>query len=89
MKKRRELFARLGLGFFGAILVLMGYSNIYGGKLNYSNYWGGIVFAPVALIVGILILIIVMFRWKATNKMFESMNSISRKNTEHDKWKKL
>jgi len=88
MKKRRELLARLGIGFFGVILVMMGLSSIYSGNLNYSNYWGGVVFAPLAIVIGILVLIIVVFKWKAIDHMFGSTNSSDSKSRDHDNWKK-
>jgi len=88
MKKRRELLGRLGLGFFGIILVLMGLSSIHKGELNYENYWGGVVFAPVAIIMGILVLIIVIFRWKAMNQMSKNENPSNHKTNKHDNWHK-
>jgi uncharacterized membrane protein len=88
MKKRRELFARVGIGFFGVILVLIGLSKIFGGNLNYSNYWGGVVFAPLTIIIGILVLIIVLFRWKAIDNMFGGSNSSNNKSSDHDNWRK-
>jgi tellurite resistance protein TehA-like permease len=88
MKKRRELFARLGLGFFGTIIILMGLSSIYSGNLNYSNYWGGVVFAPIAIIIGILVLIVVIFRWKTFDPMSKDENSNNQKTNRHDNWRK-
>lgn len=88
MKKRRELFARLVLGFFGTIIIVMGLSSIYSGNFNYSNYWGGVVFAPIAIIIGILVLIVVIFRWKTFDPMFRDDNSNSQKTNMHDNWQK-
>ena len=88
MKKKRELYARIGLGIFGIILVLMGIFNIIRGELNYTNYCGGIVFAPVAIIIGILILIIVFFRWRTMNQLSEESKLSGLKEEKRNNWKK-
>lgn len=88
MKKKRELYARIGLGIFAAILILMGLLRILQGELNYTNYWGGIVFAPVAIIIGILVLIIVFFRWKVMSKLSKDINSSDHKIDKHNDWQK-
>ena len=42
------------LGFAGFWIVILGATTLLLGRLHYPNYWGGAVFAPFALIVGIL-----------------------------------
>ena len=84
----REFLTRIVLGFFGIILIFIGVSSIYNGILNYSNYWGGIVFAPVAIIMGVLVLVIVTFRWKALHQKSNNKNSNKYKTRKHDDWRK-
>ena len=66
MKKNKDLHTRIVLGVFSVIIISMGISAILTGTINYSNFWGGVVFAPIAIIIGTLILIIVTFRWNST-----------------------
>jgi hypothetical protein len=37
---------------------------LHRGNFNYQNYWGGVVFAPLPIAVGLLILLAAIFRWK-------------------------
>ncbi len=76
------------MGLLGTILILTGMYNILRGDLNYTNHWGGIVFAPAALVMGILVLIIVLFRWKTINQLFKEERSGNQKNNRHEDWKK-
>jgi hypothetical protein len=45
-----------------ASLILCGLAHIVGGRLHYKNYWGGLVFAPLTIAVGVLLLCIAVFR---------------------------
>jgi hypothetical protein len=38
-------------------------------NLFYLNWWGGLIFAPLAVIVGIFFLYIVIFKYEKVNKM--------------------
>lgn len=45
----------------GAVFLLISSAlSIIAGRLNYNNYWGGVVFAPFAFVIGALMLIIVL-----------------------------
>jgi hypothetical protein len=55
----RQFFAILGLMFIG-----LGAFPLLQGRSHYQNYWGGAVFAPFALFVGLLFLIGVFARRK-------------------------
>ena len=57
-------FSRLMFGFLAVILIALGASVLNKKQLYYTNYWGGAVFAPVAIFGGIMILFIVIFKWK-------------------------
>ncbi|MDY6839707.1 MAG: hypothetical protein SWH78_17245 [Thermodesulfobacteriota bacterium] len=37
--------------------------------LFYSNWWGGLVFAPLAIFVGVFLLYLSIFKWKKMEKM--------------------
>jgi uncharacterized membrane protein len=49
---------------FALSLILLGIATLRRGDLNYRNYWGGLVFAPVAIAIGLVFLCMVMFRWR-------------------------
>lgn len=46
------------LGFIGVMILGWGVLTLLGGKLHYSNVWGGMMFAPYALVVGILVMFV-------------------------------
>ncbi len=58
--KRREP-AQVGLTprlrkvflFMGCLIGLWGFGTIYAGRLHYSNWFGGMVFAPFAALIGV------------------------------------
>ena len=66
--KKRWDIARFVLLYFGFILILMGIVAILKGTWHYLNYWGGLIFAPSAILVGLLLLYIVFFQWEHLNE---------------------
>ncbi len=64
---RRVLFRKPVLRvvsvLLGLLLILQGISWIVRGNLNYLHYWGGIVFAPLAVLVGLIFVYLVIFQW--------------------------
>jgi hypothetical protein len=52
--------ARFWIGFFSLILILQGSAALYMGRPYYRNYWGGPVFPPAAIVIGLLGLWIVV-----------------------------
>ena len=49
--------------FLGLALVGSGLRAMFRDRLTYSNYWGGPVFAPFAMMVGVFVLIVVVIKW--------------------------
>jgi hypothetical protein len=47
---------RSGLAGIGVsiLLLCLGVSTLLKGQLHYANYWGGAVFAPFAILIGVL-----------------------------------
>ncbi len=76
-KKKQARLIRFSFVFVGLILILFGAATLLKGETNYSNYWRGIVFAPVAILVGILALYISLFRWKKAMKNIENSKPVS------------
>jgi hypothetical protein len=56
--------ARLFLFLLGASLVVNGLDDVISGDLHYSNYWGGAVFAPLGMVVGVFLLVLLVRQWK-------------------------
>jgi hypothetical protein len=52
------------LVFAGLSLILAGWRALDSGQLHYRNYWGGSVFAPFAIALGIAVLVILIARWR-------------------------
>jgi hypothetical protein len=46
------------LGFLGLMVLGSGLFTLLGGMLHYSNVWGGMMFAPFALLIGILVVVV-------------------------------
>lgn len=42
---------------------------VFKNDLFYSNWWGGLVFAPLAVFVGLFVLYLSIFKWKKIEKM--------------------
>jgi len=47
---------------FALMLIIPASLRMWLGSFTYSNYWGGRIFTPVGLVVGVLILVIALFR---------------------------
>ena len=45
-------------------MMLGGLATMQAGDIHYSNYWGGAVFAPFAIVAGLLLMIFVLFAWR-------------------------
>jgi len=58
---------RIALMFVGLSSVLTGAAALQSGRLHYQNYWGGFVFAPLAIVVGLVALVMVIVRWRSLN----------------------
>jgi hypothetical protein len=58
---------RVALTFAALSLILTGVAVLQDGRLHYANYWGGSVFAPLAIVLGFFVLLIVVVRWRSFN----------------------
>ena len=52
------------LALISLVIVMFGAATLFNGKIDYYNLWGGIVFAPIAIIIGSLGLIIAALKPK-------------------------
>jgi len=68
--KAKKLFIRSGLIFVALIIIGAGLVPlVLKGDLFYSNWWGGLVFAPLAVLIGIFFLYLVFFKYEKIEKM--------------------
>ncbi|HYL61517.1 MAG TPA: hypothetical protein VE077_02770 [Candidatus Methylomirabilis sp.] len=51
---------RLGVVLIGLLFVSIGAVNVLGGRTNYFNAWEQVVFAPFAILVGLLLIVTVV-----------------------------
>ena len=77
--KSRDRFVRITYGVIGLLLLAVGALHIISGRLVYQNYKGLGVFAPIAVIAGLIVLYGVIFRWQ----LFRDADR--RRNKEDDK----
>jgi hypothetical protein len=69
-KNTKKLFVRSGLALVALMIIGTGLIPLVLNKnLFYLNWWGGLIFAPLAVIVGIFFLYIVIFKYEKVNKM--------------------
>lgn len=68
MIKNRNMFSRFGMGFVGILLLWFSIYGIISGNLFTYNYWGDVIYAPIVSIGAIILLYIVIFKWKEANK---------------------
>jgi uncharacterized membrane protein len=93
--KSRDRFVRATFGFIALFLTALGVFHVFTGRLTYHNAWGLGVFAPITIIVGLILLYIVIFRWSQfreselygnkRRKKEEDKNDLSKKH-KHKHW---
>lgn len=68
--KAKRLFIRSGLILVALMVIGTGLVPLaLKGDLFYSNWWGGLVFAPLAVLGGIFFLYLVLFKYEKIEKM--------------------
>jgi hypothetical protein len=58
---------RIGFSLMGPMFIAMCALALLRGKTHYENYWGGPVFAPFAIFIGLLFLVGVVTHWRKGN----------------------
>jgi hypothetical protein len=51
----------------GVGLILSGLNSLSTGGLHYPNHWGGPVYAPFAIVIGIGVLVTLAVKWRTPN----------------------
>jgi hypothetical protein len=60
--KRGDYRRRVAVSILMFLLLLNCILLVMRGKLNYPNYWGGVVFAPFAIVI-FLLMLLVIWKW--------------------------
>lgn len=66
---RRDSFGRikpiyrLGVVLLGLLMLATGVLVVMSGKTHFQNYWGAPVFAPFAIVIGLLIILAMIISW--------------------------
>jgi hypothetical protein len=60
----RNSIGRFCLISFAILLIFTGVAHILLGSLGWKNYWGGLVFPPFAMLFGLLLVYVAIFRWR-------------------------
>ena len=61
-------FSAALLILFAFSLILSSTTDLLRGRLHYGNYWGGPVFAPLAIVLGVFLLYVALFKWGRINE---------------------
>lgn len=67
-KKTKDRIARIFAILMCLVLTAQGIVSIYKSEWSYRNYWGGLVFGPIAILIGILLIYLLLFRWDKLQK---------------------
>jgi hypothetical protein len=69
-KKHKNLFIRFGLILVAFVLIGTGAIPLFlKNDFFYSNWWGGLVFAPLTFLVGCIFLYLIILKWNKIEKM--------------------
>lgn len=69
-KKSKKIFIRSGLILVALMIIGTGLIPLtLKGDLFYSNWWSGLVFAPLAVLLGVFFLYIVLFKYEKIDRM--------------------
>ena len=84
-KKRKDKLGKIFLIYSALLIIFYSIVSLMKEEYYYSNYWGGVVFAPIGIVVGLLVLYIVLFKWKEVEKNENAFNKNS-KMDDYQKW---
>jgi len=62
---QQKKYLRILCGIFGLVAFFVGLRPILTGQYSYENWFGGLVFAPVAIIAGVLMVLGAIFNWRS------------------------
>ena len=75
-------FGALFCGALGLTIVLMAVAAFGRGQLHYPNYWGGQVFVPFAVVIGVAFAVVGGVKWKSIVGPSEKLKGKARRDAE-------
>jgi uncharacterized membrane protein YcjF (UPF0283 family) len=67
--KLKKIFLQSFACLIALAVAATGIRHLLKGDTSYQNWWGGLVFAPLTIIGGILLLYVVIFKWDKLRRM--------------------
>jgi hypothetical protein len=67
--KRNRLLLQSFASLIAMAVITVGIRPLLKEDTSYHNWWGGLVFAPVTIIIGLFLLYLVIFKWGKLSKM--------------------
>jgi hypothetical protein len=61
---QQKIYLRIFCGVFGVAAFLKGLIPVLSGNYSYENWFGGLVFAPFAIAVGVVMVLGAVFNWR-------------------------
>ena len=69
-RNTKKLFVRFGAILVALVIIGTGLIPVALKRdFFYSNWWGGLVFAPLAVLIGIFLLYLIVFKWEKIEKL--------------------
>jgi hypothetical protein len=75
---QQKRYLRVLCGVFGVAVFFLGLRPILTGQYSYENWFGGLVFVPVAIIAGGVMILGAIFNWR-------SVWDVPQRDTQHHK----
>jgi hypothetical protein len=63
--RQQKVYLRVFCGVFGVAAVSLGGRLVVAGQYSYANWFGGLVFTPVVIIAGVLMILAAVFNWRS------------------------
>ena len=63
-KTIKEILIRSFAALIALAVIATGARALIKDNLFYDNWWGGLVFAPLTIIIGALLLFLIIFKWE-------------------------
>jgi hypothetical protein len=63
--RQQKMYLRVLCGIFGVAAFFLGIRPVLTGQYSYTNWFGGLVFAPVVIVAGVLMILGAVFNWRS------------------------
>ena len=66
---------RMVFGLISLVLIAQGIASTNNVLPFGQNYWGGLVFGPISIVTGVLLLFVAAFRWRQSTRTHTNKDS--------------